>query len=77
MSFHFFDQRSAERFAELLDETTGSRRHHSRGPADERLDELGTDYIDLLYYHGLGKNHVDWPKSKEMKAEIEAIKPLV
>ncbi|WP_165220802.1 aldo/keto reductase [Aquisphaera insulae] len=41
---------------------------------DERLSELGTDYIDLLYYHGLGKNQVDWPKSKEMAAEIEAIK---
>ncbi|QEH36875.1 L-glyceraldehyde 3-phosphate reductase [Aquisphaera giovannonii] len=41
---------------------------------DERLDELGTDYIDLLYYHGLGKKQVDWPKSKEMKDEVEAIK---
>ena len=37
---------------------------------DERLDELGTDYIDLLYYHGLGKKQVDWPKSKEMKDEV-------
>jgi hypothetical protein len=40
VKFDFFDRRSAERFAELLDETTGSRRHHSRGPADERLAEL-------------------------------------
>ncbi|GIF24284.1 hypothetical protein BJ973_007764 [Actinoplanes tereljensis] len=40
MSFDFFDRRSAERFAELLDESTGGRRHHSHGPADERLAEL-------------------------------------
>ena len=40
MKFDFLDRRSAERFAELLDETTGSRRHHSRGPADEQLAEL-------------------------------------
>jgi hypothetical protein len=40
VNFDFLDRRSAERFAELLDETTGSRRHHSRGSADERLAEL-------------------------------------
>ncbi|GAA2654315.1 DUF5667 domain-containing protein [Paractinoplanes durhamensis] len=40
MRFDFFDRRSAERFAELLDESTGGRRHHSHGPADERLAEL-------------------------------------
>ncbi|MCO8272564.1 DUF5667 domain-containing protein [Actinoplanes sp. TRM 88003] len=40
MNFDFFDRRSAERFAELLDESTGGRRHHSRGPADEQLAEL-------------------------------------
>ncbi|MBM2617420.1 hypothetical protein JIG36_17835 [Actinoplanes sp. LDG1-06] len=40
MRFDFLDRRSAERFAELLDETTGGRRHHSRGPADEQLAEL-------------------------------------
>lgn len=40
MNFDFLNRRSAERFAELLDETTGSRRHHSRGPADEQLAEL-------------------------------------
>nr|WP_296065130.1 DUF5667 domain-containing protein [uncultured Actinoplanes sp.] len=40
MNFDFMDRRSAERFAELLDENTGSRRHHSRGPADEQLAEL-------------------------------------
>jgi hypothetical protein len=40
VNFDFFDKRSAERFAELLDESTGGRRHHSRGPADEQLAEL-------------------------------------
>ena len=41
---------------------------------DNRLQALGTDYIDLLYYHGLGRGQVDWVKSREMKAEIAAIK---
>ena len=40
MRFDFLDRRRAERFAELLDETGGGRRHHSRGPADEQLAEL-------------------------------------
>jgi hypothetical protein len=40
VNLDFFDRRRAERFAELLDETTGGRRHHSRGPADEQLAEL-------------------------------------
>ncbi|WP_308120808.1 DUF5667 domain-containing protein [Paractinoplanes bogorensis] len=40
MRFDFLDRRSAERFAELLDETSGGRRHHTRGPADEQLAEL-------------------------------------
>ncbi|WP_307834200.1 DUF5667 domain-containing protein [Paractinoplanes lichenicola] len=40
MRFDFLDRRSAERFAELLDETTGGPRHHSRGAADEQLAEL-------------------------------------
>jgi hypothetical protein len=40
VNFDFLDRRSAERFAELLDENTGSRRHHSRGPADDQLAEL-------------------------------------
>jgi hypothetical protein len=43
---------------------------------DLRLEALGTDYIDLLYFHalsgkavdcGLTGNEMDWPKSKEMK----------
>jgi hypothetical protein len=40
VSFDFLDRRSAERFAELLDETTGGRRHHVRDQADEQLAEL-------------------------------------
>jgi hypothetical protein len=40
VNFDFPNRRSAERFAELLDETSGSRRHHARGPADEELAEL-------------------------------------
>ncbi len=41
---------------------------------DQRLAALGTDYIDLLFFHGLGSNQVDWPKSKEMKQAVAAIK---
>ena len=50
---------------------------------DPRLEALGTDYIDLLYFHalsgkavdfGLSGNEMDWPKSKEMKETIAAIK---
>jgi hypothetical protein len=40
VTFDFLDRRSAERFAELLDETSGGRRHRGRGPADEELAEL-------------------------------------
>jgi hypothetical protein len=40
VTFDFLNRRSAERFAELLDETTGNRRNHTRGPADEELAEL-------------------------------------
>ncbi len=41
---------------------------------DQRLAALGTDYIDLLYYHGLGRGQINWARSPEMKKEIEAIK---
>jgi predicted aldo/keto reductase-like oxidoreductase len=41
---------------------------------DHRLAALGTDYIDLLFFHGLGGHQVDWPRSKEMKEAAEAIK---
>jgi hypothetical protein len=41
VNFDFLDRRSAERFAELLEESSGGRRHHTaRGPADEQLTEL-------------------------------------
>jgi hypothetical protein len=40
VNMDFFDRRSAERFAELLDETSGGRRHHNRGQADEQLAGL-------------------------------------
>src|SRR5947209_2874140 len=50
---------------------------------DLRLEALGTDYIDLLYFHalsgmsvdfGLSGNEMEWPKSQEMKETIAAIK---
>ena len=41
---------------------------------DERLARLKTEYIDLLFFHGLSSKQVDWPKSREMKEAIEAIK---
>ena len=44
------------------------------GQIDQRLDALGTDYIDLLFFHGLGSRQVDWPRSREMKEAVEAIK---
>jgi predicted aldo/keto reductase-like oxidoreductase len=33
-----------------------------------------TDYIDMLFFHGLSTGQTNWPKSKEMKAAIEKIK---
>lgn len=42
---------------------------------DERLETLKTDYLDLYFIHGLGGGQmVDWPKSREFKQTIEAIK---
>lgn len=41
---------------------------------DERLERLGTDYIDLLFFHGLDTPKTDWPKSQEMKQAVEAVK---
>ena len=41
VSFDFLDRRSAERFAELLDEP-GTGRHHDPQPAEEELAELVT-----------------------------------
>jgi predicted aldo/keto reductase-like oxidoreductase len=41
---------------------------------DKRLAALQTDYIDLLFFHGLGSHQTDWPKSKSMKEAVEAIR---
>jgi predicted aldo/keto reductase-like oxidoreductase len=41
---------------------------------DERLKRLKVDHIDLLFFHGLDSNKVDWPKSQAMKEACEAIK---
>jgi predicted aldo/keto reductase-like oxidoreductase len=46
---------------------------------DQRLDALGTDYLDLFFVHALGDHHdletaVNWPKSKEFATVVEAIK---
>ncbi|MFC4067313.1 DUF5667 domain-containing protein [Actinoplanes subglobosus] len=40
MKFAFPNSRSAERFAELIDDAGGPRRHHSRGQADEEMNRL-------------------------------------
>src|SRR4051794_21977012 len=41
---------------------------------DTRLERLNTDYIDLLFFHQLSSEQVEWPRSKEMKEAVEAIK---
>lgn len=45
---------------------------------DQRLEALGTDYIDLLFIHALGDNHYDteatWPDSAEFKETVAALK---
>lgn len=41
---------------------------------DQRLAALKTDYIDLLFFHGLSTAQTDWPKSKELKEAAEALK---
>ena len=47
---------------------------------DERLAALKTDYVDLIFIHGIGNSYgedyasLDWPKSKEFKETVEAIK---
>jgi predicted aldo/keto reductase-like oxidoreductase len=53
---------------------------HVRSPKDmmakldQRLANLKTDYIDLLFFHGLDTGQTDWPKSKELKDAAEALK---
>ncbi len=41
---------------------------------DQRLANLKTDYIDLLFFHGLETDQTDWPKSQELKEAAEALK---
>jgi predicted aldo/keto reductase-like oxidoreductase len=45
---------------------------------DQRLASLKTDYVDLFFIHGIGlgypSNSIEWPRSKELKETIEAIK---
>jgi aryl-alcohol dehydrogenase-like predicted oxidoreductase len=46
---------------------------------DERLAQLGTDYVDLFLIHGIGpgeygRQSLEWPKSKELKETIDALK---
>ncbi len=46
---------------------------------DERLNALGTDYIDLYFIHGLGDEHtldeaINLVKSKELKEVAEALR---
>src|SRR5262249_28387821 len=41
---------------------------------DQRLAALKSDYIDLLFFHGLSTAQTDWPKSKELKEAAEALK---
>jgi aryl-alcohol dehydrogenase-like predicted oxidoreductase len=45
---------------------------------DQRLEALGTDYIDLLFIHALGDHNIEmemkWPESQEFKETIEALK---
>lgn len=45
---------------------------------DDRLKNLGVDHVDLIFVHALGDHSVEhgleWPKSKEMKETVEAIK---
>ncbi|APW62470.1 aldo/keto reductase [Paludisphaera borealis] len=45
---------------------------------DKRLEQLQTDYIDLIFIHALGDSNIDkqieWPKSREFKETAEAIR---
>jgi predicted aldo/keto reductase-like oxidoreductase len=45
---------------------------------DERLAELQTDYVDLIFIHALGDHNIEhdleWAKSKEFKETAEAIR---
>ena len=57
---------------------------HPRTPSDliqlldVRLAALQTDYVDLFFVHGLGSDYgpasIEWPRSREFKETIDAIK---
>ena len=59
-------------------------KEHPRSPRelltkiDQRLATLKTDSIDLYLIHGIGAGYpadsIEWPKSKEMKETVEALK---
>ena len=66
MNFDFLDRRSAERFAELLDENTGGRRH-GHEPADERLAEL------VAIGHSLRGARPEIPVDAEFRVGLRAM----
>ncbi len=46
---------------------------------DRRLENIGADYVDLFFLHGIGPKgygeaSLEWPKSKEFKEACETIK---
>jgi aryl-alcohol dehydrogenase-like predicted oxidoreductase len=45
---------------------------------DQRLEALGTDYLDLIFIHALGDHdinaEIEWPMSREFKQTAEAIR---
>jgi hypothetical protein len=67
VKFDFMDRRSAERFAELLDESKGSRRHHTRGQADAELAEL------VAIGHSLSAARPGVPVDTEFRAGLRAM----
>jgi hypothetical protein len=66
VNFDFLDRRSAERFAELLDENTGGRRH-GHDPADERLADL------VAIGHGLRGTRPEFPVDSEFRVGLRAM----
>ena len=69
MNFDFMDRRSAERFAELLDETTGGRRHHTHDRADEELAEL----VAIGHSLSASRSSVQTPVDTEFRAGLRAM----
>jgi len=66
VNFDFLDRRSAERFAELLDQNTGARRH-GHEPADERLAEL------VAVGHSLRGARLQIPVDSEFRVGLRAM----